>query len=169
MRDVATKIDTTIRINQADHGTYQQPSILKADLASDFITYRFFFGFSDFRNSQKLNLWPLFEREILPFCVSTTNKVPQDCWNAIKSGNPNPSASRGLGGSYAYGEFARQTAEFATILTTIVNDIGGEAQKFYDEHFSKGDPAKVNLKLGVTTQPSATGTNQEDLFSLTGR
>jgi ABC-type dipeptide/oligopeptide/nickel transport system ATPase component len=162
LRDMATKIDTTIRINQADHGTYQQPAILKADLASDFITYRFFFGFSDFRNSQKFNLWPLFEREILPFCVSTTNKVPQDCWSAIKSGNPNPSASRGLGGSYAYQEFARQTAEFATILTTIVNDISGEAQNFYDEHFSKGDPAKVNLKLGVTTQPSATGTNQEE-------
>jgi energy-coupling factor transporter ATP-binding protein EcfA2 len=164
LRDMATKIDTTIRINQADHGTYQQPAILKADLASDFITYRFFFGFSDFRNSQKFNLWPLFEREILSFCVSTTNKVPQDCWNAIKSGNPNPFGSRGLGGSHAYEEFTRRTAEFATILTTIVEDISGEAQKFYDEHFSKDDPAKVNLKLGVTTQPSATGTNQQEFI-----
>jgi hypothetical protein len=52
LRDTATKIDTTYRISQADHGTHQQPAILKGDLASDFITYRFFFCFSHFRNSE---------------------------------------------------------------------------------------------------------------------
>ncbi|MDO9119524.1 MAG: ATP-binding protein [Nitrospira sp.] len=93
LRDTATKNDTTYRISHTTHGTHQQPAILKGDLASDFITYRFFFGFSHFRNSEKFNLWPLFEKEILPFCVSTGGKVPVDCWNAIKSGNPNPNAS----------------------------------------------------------------------------
>lgn len=71
LRESATKIDTTYRISQADHGTHNQPPILKGDLASDFITYRFFFGFSHFRNSEAFNIWPLFEKEILPFCVST--------------------------------------------------------------------------------------------------
>ena len=71
LRDTATRNDTTYRISQADHGTYNQSAILKGDLASDFITYRFFFGFSDFRNSEKFNVWPLFEKEILDF--------PQSC------------------------------------------------------------------------------------------
>ena len=48
------------------------------DLTSDFITYRFFFGFADLRNSEKFNIWPLFEKEILPFCVSTGGKEPLD-------------------------------------------------------------------------------------------
>ena len=78
LRDTATKNDTTYRISQADHGTHNQPGILKGDLASDFITYRFFFGFADFRNSEKFNIWPLFEKEILPFCVSTGGKEPLD-------------------------------------------------------------------------------------------
>lgn len=164
LRDVASKIDTTYRISQADHSTHQQPAILKGDLASDFITYRFFFGFSDFRNSEKFNLWPLFEREILPFCVSTGggSRTPADMWADIKSGDPNPYASRGLGGTYAYDDFKRKTDAFAAILPGIVDTISGEAQRFYDEHFAGDDTSKITLKLGVTTNPGATGTNQQD-------
>ncbi len=161
LRDISTKNDTTYRISQTTHGTHQQPTILKGDLASDFITYRFFFGFSHFRNSEKHNLWPLFEKEILPFCVSTGGKVPVDCWNAIKSGNPNPNASRGLGGAQAYNDFSKNVTDFAAILPGIVDAISTEAQRFYDAHFAIGDPAKVTLKLGVTTPPAFTGTNQQ--------
>ena len=167
LRDTTTKNDTTYRISKADHGTRQQPAILKGDLASDFITYRFFFGFSHFRNSENFNLWPLFQKEILPFCVSTGGKSPLDLWNAIKSGNPNPSASRGLGGTYAYDDFARKVGEFGAVLPGIVNAISTEAQEFYDKHFADGDPAKVTLKLGVTTPPSFTGTNQQtSIFTI---
>jgi energy-coupling factor transporter ATP-binding protein EcfA2 len=160
-RDTATQTDTTYRISQADHGTHQQPAILKGDLASDFITYRFFFGFSHFRNSEKFNLWPMFEKEILPFCVSTGGQVPLDMWLKIRHGNPNPGASRGLGGTNAYDDFRQNTEAFARILPGIVDTISAEAQRFYDVHFAADDPATVTLKLGVTTPPSFTGTNQQ--------
>lgn len=162
LRDTATRIDTTYTISLTDHSTHKQPSILKGDLASDFITYRFFFGFSHFRNSEKFDLWPLFEKEILPFCVSTGGKVPLDSWNAIKSGDPNPSASRGLGGTYAYDSFTRKVDAFAGILPGVVDSISNEAQRFYDQHFSINDPAKVILKLGVTIKPASTGSTQND-------
>jgi energy-coupling factor transporter ATP-binding protein EcfA2 len=71
-RDQATGADITHRLSQSVHSTCNDPFILKGDLASDFITYRFTFGFSHFRNSEKFNVWPLFEQEILPFCVSTS-------------------------------------------------------------------------------------------------
>src|SRR5207248_9917342 len=92
LRDAQTKNDTRYPIGRAAdqtlHGTRQQPAILKADLASDFITYRFFFGFSDFKNSQTFNVWPLFEKEILPFCISATTlpQSPLDWWSRIRSG-----------------------------------------------------------------------------------
>jgi hypothetical protein len=146
---------------QADHGTHAQPAILKGDLASDFITYRFFFGFSDFRNSEKFNLWPLFEKEILPFCVSTGGKVPLEAWRLIKSENPNPYGYSGLAGTDAFNTFHANTAFFAGILPGIVDSISTEAQKFYDRHFAADDPAKVTLKLGVTTLPSSSGANQQ--------
>lgn len=161
LRDTATRNDTTYRISQADHGTHQQPAILKGDLASDFITYRFFFGFSDFRNSEKFNIWPLFEKEILPFCVSTGGKVPLDLWRLIKDENPNPSAYSGVAGTDAFDTFHANTALFAAILPGIVDSISTEAQKFYDRHFAVGDPAKIALKLGLTVVPKSSGTNQQ--------
>ncbi len=159
LRDMATKTDTTYRIGrdangQTVHGTQQQPAILKGDLASDFITYRFFFGFSHFRNSKELNLWPLFEDEILPFCVSTGGKVPLESWQAIKSESPNPDAYKGLAGTYAYDRFIADTQAFAAILPGIVDGISTEAQRFYDKHFSSDDKSKITLKLGVTKLPS---------------
>lgn len=168
LRDTATKNEITYRISQADHGTREQPPILKGDLASDFITYRFFFGFSDFRHSIPFNVWPLFEKEILPFCVSTggAKQTPLQMWNAIEPGEPNPGGSRGLGGSYAYSEFHERTGRFAKILTGIVDSISIEAQEFYDTHFSKDDPKKVILKLGLTTPPSSSGdTHQHFQFT----
>ncbi|PPA91129.1 AAA family ATPase [Pseudomonas aeruginosa] len=167
LRDTATRNDTTYRISQADHGTFNQPAILKGDLASDFITYRFFFGFSDFRNSEKFDLWPLFEKEILPFCVSTGGQVPHDLWQRITSGNPNPYNQAGVAGTNAYDSFKSNTQQFANILPGIVDSISTEAQKFYDKHFSADDPAKATLKLAVTTPPSAIGSNQHDFkFTL---
>lgn len=162
LRDVATKNDTTYRISQADHGTHQQPAILKGDLASDFITYRFFFGFSHFRNSEKFNLWPLFAKEVLPFCASTGGQVPLDMWQKIQDGKPNPYRYSGYAGSDAYSNFTKNTEAFAAVLPGIVDAISTEAQRFYDGHFAAGDVAKITLKLGVTSLPAATGTNQQD-------
>jgi energy-coupling factor transporter ATP-binding protein EcfA2 len=167
LRDTETRNDTTYRISQADHGTLNQPVILKGDLASDFITYRFFFGFSHFRNSEKFDLWPLFEKDVLPFCVSTGGQVPLEMWQRIKSGEPNPTRSSGVIGADAYDRFRQNTASFAGVITAVVEAISTEAQKFYDTHFAGDDPAKVTLKLAVTTPPSATGSNQQDFkFTL---
>jgi ABC-type dipeptide/oligopeptide/nickel transport system ATPase component len=162
LRDTATRTDTTYRISQATHGTRQQSAILKGDLASDFITYRFFFGFSHFRNSEKFNVWPLFEKEILPFCVSTGGNVPLDCWLKVRDGNPNPHTYVGQVGTDAYDSFHRNTATFKSILIAIVDSISVEAQRFYDQHFAADDAAKVLLKLGVTTPPASSGNNRHN-------
>jgi energy-coupling factor transporter ATP-binding protein EcfA2 len=167
LRDMATHNDTIYSISQADHGTFNQSDILKGDLASDFITYRFFFGFSDFRNSQKFDLWPLFEEEILPFCVSTGGQIPFEMWRRIKLANPNQSQKRGRAGAKSYDRFAQNTTSFAGVITSVVDAISTEAQKFYDAHFAAEDPAKVTFKLAVTTPPSATGLNRKDFqFTL---
>lgn len=162
LRDTNTNIDTAYRISQADHNTFQKPEILKGDLASDFITYRFFFGFSHFRNSETFDLWPLFEKEILPFCVSTGGKVPLESWNVIKSGIPNPLNLLGGAAYNAYWVFKRNTRVFADMLPGIVDSISNEAQRFYDVNFSSDDPVKITLKLGVTKKPEAKGSNKKD-------
>ncbi len=83
-------------------------------------------------------------------------------WQEIESEEPNPGGSRGLGGSYAYAGFHQKTDRFAKILTGIVDSISTEAQAFYDKHFSKDDPKKITLRLGLTKPPQSTGERQQD-------
>lgn len=161
IRNTGTKTDTTFRINKLDHGTHAEPSIVKGDLASDFITYRFFFGFSNFKNSERFDLWRLFEAEILPFCVRPGSvRTPFQEWAMIRSGDANPSGSRGTGGTDAYASFKTATEKFAATLLAVVGDISRKAQEFYDEHFSKDDPVPIQLIFGLTRQPNFSGTNQ---------
>ena len=44
-------------------------------LSSEFISHRLLLNFSNFRNSQALNLWPYFERDILPFFSSKGKNI----------------------------------------------------------------------------------------------
>jgi energy-coupling factor transporter ATP-binding protein EcfA2 len=160
IRDSLTKNDTTYPISKDDHGTHNQPPILKGNLASDFVTYRFFFGFSNFKNSERFDLWSLFETEILPFCKSRGGtSTPLQQWKQVKSEVANPGGIRGPGGADAYTSFKAATERFATTLKTLVEEIGAEAQKFYNTHFSEGDPTPVKLAFGVTRPPSFLGTD----------
>jgi ABC-type iron transport system FetAB ATPase subunit len=160
IREDSTSTDTTYRISEADHGTHQVPAIVKANLASDFITYRFFFGFSNFKNSERFDLWSLFETEILPFCVNPGSALtPIQEWRKIRGGIANPWASRGPGGSYAYSTFKDDTDRFAATLETVVGNISKKAQGFYDEHFSNDDITPIELIFGITRAPSFSGTN----------
>lgn len=149
-----------LSISLTAHSTNGLQLIRNASNASDFITYRFFFGFSHFRGSSNFDLWNLFEAEILPFCVSRETLTPLDEWNAIKGGDGNPKAYYGLAGKQAYDRFRDRVARFATLLDGIILDIESEAQRFYDRHFSSDDFEPLRLSLRVTTRPSFTGTNR---------
>ncbi len=166
LRETSTRTDTTFRISEADHGTFNVPAMVKGDLASDFITYRFFFGFSNFKNSERFDLWPLFESELLPFCVRPGGgKTPIQQWRQIRSGNPNPLGSRGTGGAEAYTSFKRSTDTFASTLQTVVSEISQKAQEFYRKHFSADDTIPIQMILGVTRSPCFSGTNlQNSIF-----
>ena len=148
----ATKGNIIYSISNNVHGTHNESVILKGDLASDFITYRFFFGFSHFRNSENFNIWPLFEKEILPFCVTRGGRPREleERWKSLLKASPNSNRYRGKAGAKAFRVFNAKLKDYSESLKLVVNDIRDAAQIFYDTYFAEDDSAKISLKLCIT-------------------
>ena len=151
LHNKVANVSTPYRISFNEHGTNQRPLIVKGDMASDFITYRFFFGFSHFRNSQDFNVWPLFEKEFLPFCISSRFSAGEfeNKWEDLQNENPNPYSYRGTAGSKAYRDFDQKLDSYSNHLKSVVEGISTEGQKFYNEHFAGDDIAPITLKLSL--------------------
>jgi len=137
-------------ISYTSHQTGDEPVIVKAGLASDFITYRFIFKFSDFRNSQAFNFWALFEREILPFCRTTSGADLNDEWRAIVSEQPHNKPLVGGAITKARNEYDQKLDEFHLKLSVVIGSIAKKAKEFYAEHFAD-DPVGIEFELGITS------------------
>lgn len=139
------------------HDTKANPDVLKASLASDFITYRVLSSFYQFRNSQAIDLWPVFEQEILPFAQGTSTKDIGVLWNSLKSSDPFVQSQAAGESSWfrkkRYERFDRDVSRFNTALAEVLSNISTQAQIFYQEHFSEPDIA-VELKVGITSDAS---------------
>ncbi len=146
----------TLSENQQD--TFKVPDILKGNLASDFITYRILFSFYHFRNSQSIDLWPVFEQEMLPFCQGTSVKDIAGLWKYLKEAKPyETSAASGESSWYRkkrYKEFDWYVERFNIALADVLSSITTEAQLFYDKNFSKINEPKLELIVGMT-QPAS--------------
>lgn len=149
LRDPTTGNEDSFRISEPLHETAGHPFFEKADLASDFITYRFFFGLSHFRNSEEFNLWKLFEHELLPFCITTSDGAGEleKKWRTLCVRNPNPYAYRGVAGAKAFRDFNWELKQYCQKIEAVLSVINDEAQKFYDEHFSGGDALPLSFKV----------------------
>lgn len=149
LRDPSGDAGESFRISEPAHDTFAQPLFEKADMASDFVTYRFFFGFSHFRNSEHFNLWKLFEHELLPFCVTTHDGAGEleKQWRLLCRRNPNPNAYRGTAGRKAYGDFNWALRQYCEKIKAVLGAINAEAQTFYNEHFSEGDPLPLTFEI----------------------
>ena len=141
----------TCRISEPLHETFGNPIFEKADLASDFITYRFFFGFSHFRNSEHFNLWKLFEHELLPFCLTTNDDAGEleKRWRQLCGRDPNPNSYRGVAGAKAFRDFNWELRQYCEKIKAVLGAINAEAQNFYDTHFSEDDPLPLTFEISM--------------------
>jgi ABC-type dipeptide/oligopeptide/nickel transport system ATPase subunit len=138
-------------ISRDHHGTANIPDILKANLASDFINYRVLFNFYHFTNSQTVDLWPVFEREILPFCRSSLHPDIYGLWSEITAKNPYEEVQRrrlrGYQAAFLYDSFEEKIVLFDKALEEILGSISKEAQRFYDKRFRENDEPELKLEL----------------------
>lgn len=125
---------------------------------SDFITHRLLVNFYNFRNSNYINLWTVFERDILPFLKNNKNsgdKTLSQCLEDIRNQQPFRISKKGrivnLPSNRDY-EFLIE--RFNTDLEYWINEINLEVNKFYRKHFhSEGDEEiRINVEYKKENQ-----------------
>jgi hypothetical protein len=107
--------------------------------SSEFITHRLLLNFSNYRNSEQLNVWPYFLRDVLPYYSSTTGTNLWDLYNQIKDNLNNETPSRLID---LFKEFNDGLLDRVDQLRFVAP---GEAEnaitKFYNEHLAEPDEA----------------------------
>jgi ABC-type dipeptide/oligopeptide/nickel transport system ATPase subunit len=136
-------------LSLSQHGTQSNAEIRKGCLASDFVTYRILFNFYHFRNSQPIDLWPVFESEILAACRTTSGADLSGLWSYLKGADPygkvKQLSERGAAATKRYNEFDELLKKFKTALSDVLATITIEAQKFYDLHFKHADVSPIQF------------------------
>lgn len=146
-----------VRIALDAHET-SVPDWQKANLASDFVTYRVLFRFYHFTNSEEIDLWSVFSREILPFCSSPLSGNLADAWADVCRDDPYQEAqrqkARGRVATGFYDEYERRLGEIQIGLEGTLDSIQKTAQKFYNRHFALDGEKPLNIALRLTLPPS---------------
>ncbi len=142
---------TTLTIGRELHETLEVPDITKANVASDFVTYRILSDFYRFRHSERIDLWSVFESEVLSFCYAPSNPQSHlgNAWQAIQDEQSQLKLA-GKVRAAKIADFETRVETFSQGLTEAIASISDEAQAFYTKHFSGGDVEPISLVVGVT-------------------
>lgn len=79
------KATESFKLSETDDDSKKQ-FIKQINSSSEFITHRLLLNFSNFRNSQPLNLWPFFHRDIIPYAQSSKGVNLLELYNKIVDG-----------------------------------------------------------------------------------
>ncbi len=159
LQDQAGEI-RSFSIGSGLHETLDVPLITKANVASDFVTYRILSDFYRFRHSERIDLWSVFENEVLSFCYTPSNPQSHlgDAWQAIQDEQKQLKLA-GKVRALKIADFETRVENFSQGLEEAVASISIEAQAFYTKNFSDGDVEPISLAVGVTQ--AATYDNQQ--------
>lgn len=149
--------DTPIQIAADRHET-AIADIKKACKSSDFVTYRVLFQFYHFTNKQVIDLWPVFEHEMLPFCHTTLLPDVEDAWHTIKEKNPQEQVRKeklkGVMATRIYDLFDDSITSFSVALDDVLTTISTTSQAFYNDHFRRPNQHELKFKIAATRKPS---------------
>ena len=162
-----TDAQETIRLAFDNHYT-ANPEIRKANLASDFISYRVLFRFYHFTNRQIIDLFPVFEREVLPFCSTAGCPNLGNAWQELEYRDPletnRKKKYRGVNAGRTYEKYNKELTEFSTNLSEVLMEISKTAQEFYTNHFQIEGESELHFNLYVDRKAEYIWGNEHKLI-----
>lgn len=115
--------------------------IEELNLSSDFVSHRLLINFYNFRNSNQINLFPVFYRDILPYYQTQDKKhYLNDLLEDIRNGLP-------YGREKVLPVEDEQIEYFNKELELLVNKINTEATEFYNKYFKPQNSPELQIKL----------------------
>jgi AAA15 family ATPase/GTPase len=147
--DTDTKHEETFTISHDLINTNDDANTLiqELNLASDFINYKLLHNFYRASHKQEVNLWPVFERDILPFLTEGTQNWLDDI---IKTPTLDiPRTPRGYAvSSGKKTNYEEQLRLLNEKIQSLLDEISSHANKFLKDHFFEGkDVIKVALNF----------------------
>lgn len=106
--------------------------IRKANMASDFINYRLLSKLYHFKNSEDIELFSMFEDEILTY-ITIQNENFDEIWKTLKAGlNPRPKMT-----DQAYKDFQDKLIFFNTKFEIFLQNINRKANDILKDNFNE--------------------------------
>lgn len=114
---------------------------LPADINGCFINHKFIFYFFNFRNSQRINLFPVFIKNILPFCKDEhTGLHIGEMYDTI-------TASIIKRGRHIHPDYISTIEYFNKTVKSVVEDINLYASDIYNASFKDADGNELVIRL----------------------
>lgn len=135
---------TTKEISLALQNTATDNLVREATYSSDFINYRLLSRMYDFSNSKQIDLFQIFDTEVLPYIsfgaeFIAGNSNAKDWWDFIRIG-PHPRPNMG---SQQYRDFQHLVGVFNTQLNNYLQDITQGANEHLQNNFQQ--PLELRL------------------------
>jgi energy-coupling factor transporter ATP-binding protein EcfA2 len=109
-----------------------------ANLASDFISHRLLTAFYNFRNSEEINLFPVFLRDIMPFWQTSSGENLGDLYNDILANRPLRISGTRIVNKRSDWLFDLRIKNINDEIEKIINNLNMDLTKFYQENFEVG-------------------------------
>lgn len=114
---------------------------LPAQINGCFVNHQFLFHFFNFRNSQRINLFPVFIKDILPFCKDdNTGLYIGEMYDEI-------TASIIKKGRHIHPDYISNIVYFNKAVKKVVEDINIYASDRYNESFKDEDDNELVIRL----------------------
>lgn len=114
---------------------------LPAQINGCFVNHQFLFHFFNFRNSQRINLFPVFIKDILPFCKDDHTELHiGEMYDEI-------TASIIKKGRHIHPDYISNIEYFNKAVKRVVEDINIYASDRYNEYFKNEDDYELVIRL----------------------
>jgi len=140
---------TGVRIEGESHNP--DDVLVGLNNSSDFISHRLLINFYNYRNSREIDLWQVFERDVIPFLKTNRGrgeKTLNTLYNEIVNNRPYRLLGNGnIELKRVSNDYTNKIQDFNTDLDYWVSEINTDINDFYESHFQSDSENKLQISL----------------------